>query len=588
MPPGGADYSGRRIMTDAEPRSCTRALGRIAPQASSARRASGRERTMQLGLLVCAVFVSVVLVFPSLLPPASYPKRSVSLELEAADIVAVDSTGLVGRYTSIAADSLGHVHISYYDSTSGDLKYATNADGSWDLSTIDRNGVVGWSTSIAVDAANKAHISYKDGTNQDLKYATNAGGSWARSVVDSEGDVGFSTSIAVDSGGRAHISYYDSTNGDLKYATNAGGGWALSAIDSEYDVGGGSSIAVDSTDVVHISYGDITRGYLKYATGTNDSWASSIVDGTCDIGLSTSLAVDAAGKVQIIYYDTICRDLKYATNVGGPWSVSTVDETGDVGAWSSMAVDPGGWIHVSYYDSTCHDLKYASNSGGEWKTSTIDSYDDVGMHTSIASDRAGRVHISYYDFSNAHLKYATFSILSRYEPAGLETGWNLISLPLVDYGYTASTLPGLSFGDMVIRWDSATQAYDRSYIFGISGSASDFDIEPNWAYWVYSSSARSIEILGYEPGGLQTRLIETPARGGWVQVGLATLRTDLWASDLADMYTADLLLTVHRWNADAKTYSSYIVGWDSTDFQLNPGDGLWLYVKGCGVLSYIS
>ena len=46
-------------------------------------------------------------------------------------------------------------------------------------------------TSIALDTAGKAHISYYDNTNDDLKYATNASGAWVTTRVDSSGDMGF-------------------------------------------------------------------------------------------------------------------------------------------------------------------------------------------------------------------------------------------------------------------------------------------------------------------------------------------------------------------------------------------------------------
>ena len=67
------------------------------------------------------------------------------------------------------------------------------------------------------------HISYYDYTNADLKYATNASGNWVKTTVDSAGRCWTVHSIAIDSNNKAHISYYDNTNDDLKYATNASG-----------------------------------------------------------------------------------------------------------------------------------------------------------------------------------------------------------------------------------------------------------------------------------------------------------------------------------------------------------------------------
>jgi len=187
------------------------------------------------------------------------------------------SSGDVGKYNSIAIDSNDALHISYRDSTNTNLKYATCSSSSctsswaWTRSTIDSVGNVGSRTSIAIDSNDAVHISYHDITSGDLKYATDQNGSWANTTVDSVGTVGQYTSIAIDSNDVVHISYYDATTKDLKYASNmqssiqTGFGNVIKFIDRDAEVGRYSSIAVDLNGDVHISYYDATNGDLKYA-----------------------------------------------------------------------------------------------------------------------------------------------------------------------------------------------------------------------------------------------------------------------------------------------------------------------------------
>jgi len=239
---------------------------------------------------------------------------------------------------SIAVDSADKVHISY--TTAIDygwlfldfyLKYATNASGSWLSEIVDSEA--GADTSIAVDSADKVHIAYSEFVPYsygdfyyNLKYATNASGSWVTETVDKYGiqDI----SISADSGGNAHIVYYyysfnsyePAPYSDVRYATNASGSWVTQILDDSGDMNPPAkpSITVDSSDNVHVAYSyDFQDGYayadrdLKYATNAPGLWEFETV---VRDGLPTSMAMDSLDYVYIVYYDRLRYDLRYATN----------------------------------------------------------------------------------------------------------------------------------------------------------------------------------------------------------------------------------------------------------------------------------
>ena len=172
----------------------------------------------------------------------------------------------------IAVDSGGKVHVAYYGVEPATykhvLRYVTNASGAWIAETVDDSSAsVGTYASLGLDSNGKAHIAYYDGSNGDLKYASNSTGSWQIETIDSVGDVGRYAAIALDSNDNPHIAYTDVTNWALKYATTEGATWSLFTIDKTNYTGnfkGYTDIALDSHDKAHISY---VRGRtIAYAT----------------------------------------------------------------------------------------------------------------------------------------------------------------------------------------------------------------------------------------------------------------------------------------------------------------------------------
>jgi hypothetical protein len=328
----------------------------------------------------------------------------------------IQYVNMVGMYNSIAIDSSGYVHISYYCLDDENLKYATNSSGSWVVEVIDETDSVGKFTSLAIDSHDKVHISYYNETNGTLKYAQQYLGSWVKSVIDGNTttDVGIFNSLALDSNDNAHISYYDRSNSNLKYITNAtvSGDWNITTVDTYYK-GAYSSIVVDGDDKVHISYRSGSQADLKYATNTTAGgiWSTENVLTEGNVGVSTSLALDSNKHVFIahIEYDSSNsrRYLRYASKVSGSWIYDLIEEFESFGKYTSMAKDSHGNLHVSYSVERREDLRYATNVSGSWISTDINTTGRVGAYNDIAVDKNDKVYISFYDYSNRRLLYAT-------------------------------------------------------------------------------------------------------------------------------------------------------------------------------------
>jgi hypothetical protein len=206
-----------------------------------------------------------------------------NLACTSAGLSVVDSggTAVVGVYTSIAIGTDGLGLISYQDSTNGNLRVAHCSDLACTTATITAidasTSSVGAATSIAIGADGLGLISYYDSTSSDLKVAhcSNVLCTAATlTAIDTGGVVGSFTSLTIGKDGLGLIGYYDATNGDLKVAhcsnlacTSA----TLSTVDPGGTalVGSYASITLAADGLGLISYRDSTNGDLKVAHCSN-------------------------------------------------------------------------------------------------------------------------------------------------------------------------------------------------------------------------------------------------------------------------------------------------------------------------------
>lgn len=165
-------------------------------------------------------------------------------------------------------------------------------------------------------------------------------------------------------------------------------------------------------------------------------------------------------------------------------------------------------------------------------------------------------------------------------------GWNLVSIPLVGYGYNSGNL-GLSPGDVVVGWNSSRQLYDRVYLVGIHDPSAAFTIEQDEGFWIYSMTSKDLTLFGSVPTTTQYRDCDVPTGGGWVLVGFSSLNSTRHASDIPGMYSVPGgVMVVVTYNTLLGTYRSYIRNIPSTDFPLVVGQGYWIWCSADGVLTY--
>ncbi len=372
---------------------------------------------------------------------------------------AVDCQYLPIANHDIYVDSADDVHVSYYDSANGDLKYAgrDSSTGTWTSTTVDNSSNdVGTISSIAAHGATPLYIAYHDADNYDLKLATYDGTSWSTETVTAvTGSMATYPAAAVDTDDTLHLAF----GYDLEYSSqDAYGNWSNEALTAE-DTGFGIDIAVDDFNNIYIAYINSDLNDIKIITNSlldsYGAWTDVTLDDTIGSArlYEAQIDVDSYGKMHVLYYDNNLDQLVYAHNDAGDtqniannsgnssavssgdggavyastyndfnadltfyefdgetWNGAVVDSSGDVGAYNSLTVSAAGTKYITYYDNTNGDLKLAqqSSGGSSWSTSTIDNSTsaDIGQYNSVAVSGTA-LYVSYYDDVNDNLMHAT-------------------------------------------------------------------------------------------------------------------------------------------------------------------------------------
>jgi hypothetical protein len=190
-------------------------------------------------------------------------------------------TGDAGYSPSLKIDAGGHPHVAYISADPWGLRYATSPDGTtWTVTKLDELGRMNFfsrtytGVSLALDSRGYPHISYYNQTTSDnapveLRYLSWNGTGWDREIVAMPAMRDFSTSLAIDAQDVPHIAYCDPAGKALVYATRSPSGlWSTLTVVQGTDLVRMPFLVLDPSGRPGIGYYDLTARALKFAQGT--------------------------------------------------------------------------------------------------------------------------------------------------------------------------------------------------------------------------------------------------------------------------------------------------------------------------------
>ena len=320
-----------------------------------------------------------------------------------------DYTDQAGKWSSIAVDSNGQVHVVHINGGNYQIRHSVYDGSSWNSVTIKNCGhTYCWDVDMVIDDNDEIHAAYTtyNANYETLVYLHFDGTSWSDTEVSASANFG-PVGIAVDSNNHPHISHAVSGQhcGDgLRLASYTVSGWTYRSVDIGSNRGCDSDIVIDDNDNIYISYQARGQSKLKVATNKSGSWDVYTADSGASTsslypGYMTSMVMDGQGQLHIAHFDDKDDDLRYSTGItNGQWTTTIVEHSGHTGREPSIAVDFADNPHIVYHSWNGFNVKYATlnSANPSWATSTI-SNADVGNGDSLYIDQNGIMHVSFYD-----------------------------------------------------------------------------------------------------------------------------------------------------------------------------------------------
>jgi hypothetical protein len=337
----------------------------------------------------------------------------------------VQTVDVSTRFSSIAVDSSGNVHIAYSGDKGSSLNYAFQPAGStqWFTMQLDKQ-LQEHALELAIDPQGNPQICY---TPRELKYAHFDGRQWSvQRIAEGEGSIEYNCTLVVATDGKPHVLWYQTRSADgsnfyhLRYAVLLDGVWMARTVDFDREAGKWNALILDDQGNPHIFYSAFPPGDLKSGYWDGKKWDIDVKFSPTSLlssGMGISVVRTPEKNIEVSFYEspldgsksTANGSLKFARLTANGWTMETVDSVVQGASWvgyrSSVVLDKNGNPHISYEDHGT--LKHAYWDGKRWHIQVVaPRVIEPYLYSSMAIDKDDVLRISYRDPSDGSLKVA--------------------------------------------------------------------------------------------------------------------------------------------------------------------------------------
>lgn len=341
-------------------------------------------------------------------------------------LVEPNSNSDLGRYSSLFVTKDNHVHVAYYNATTGALKYAYWDEKTWRNETVVQSAYLnaGQDARIIV-AGNIPYISYYEANNGSLKIIGRVKGVWAEApTLESSGFTGPKSSFVIKDGLPTIVYEYRESNvasTSIRFAQFSEGEWSSTTVTSSHTAETGIDIKV-SRGKIGVAFLD-EDGYASFLESSDNgsTWESAAglstrVEKKSPASGSVALNYTSLGQPHLAYY-VPGGGVQFAkptqTSFGISWGFAVLDGSNSFGGeYLDAVIDYASRDRISFYDAVSGDLKlvkfnqkrqsfdqaFTADGGGK-------SNDRVGEYSSVGINSYGQTVICYYNISKGRLQF---------------------------------------------------------------------------------------------------------------------------------------------------------------------------------------